>query len=229
MPQSSSSLHDTVVVIPAYQAEKTIGPLVKEIIAMGFPVLVVDDASSDSTAEIAEQSGAKVMMRPFNGGKGTALRDGWATIQGNGYRWVLTMDADGQHLPAEIPRFLAARQGETDLVVGNRMGNPRGMPVDRWLTNRIMSWMLSRLTGQDVPDTQCGFRLISERVLRRIQLNSRRFEIDSELVVKAAWAGFKVLSVPVTSIYQRQISFIRPIRDTFRFFLFLFRIKRERR
>ncbi len=218
-----------MVVIPAYQAEKTIGPLVEAVAAMGLPVLVVDDASSDSTARVAERSGARVLVRPLNGGKGTALRDGWAAIQGNGYRWVLTMDADGQHLPSEIPKLLEARQrDQADLIVGNRMGNPRGMPVDRWLTNRFMSWILSLLTNQKVPDTQCGFRLISNRVFRGIRLTSQRFEIESELVVKAAWAGFRIHSVPVTSIYHRHISFIRPIRDTFRFFLFLFRLRRER-
>lgn len=229
MQPSSGRPGDTVVLIPAYQAEATIESLVKAVVKMGLPALVVDDASSDATAVVAQRAGARVLVRPSNGGKGTALRDGWAAVQGDGTPWVLTMDADGQHLPEEIPRFLQARQrSDADLIVGNRMGNPRGMPVDRRLTNRFMSWLISRLTGQKVPDTQCGFRLISDRVLRRIRPTSRRFEIESELVVKAAWAGFQVLSVPVTSIYQRQISFIRPIRDTFRFFLFLWRLRRER-
>ena len=215
------------MVIPAYQAARTIRPIVEAVRALGLPVLVVDDASSDPTAAEARKAGADVRTRPSNGGKGAALREGLEEVRRRGFGWVLTMDADGQHLPSEIPRLLEARERTgADLIVGNRMLNPIGMPADRQLTNRFMSWLISRLTGQRIPDTQCGFRLISGRILRQVELESQRFEIESELVVKAAWAGFEVASVPVTSVYRRQISFIRPIRDTFRFLLFLSRVRR---
>ena len=141
---------------------------------------------------------------------------------------MLTMDADGQHLPEEIPLFLQkAREGGADLLIGDRMGRPRGMPLDRWFTNLIMSRILSGVAGQTVPDTQCGFRMVRRRVLEKVRLTSDRFEVESELVVRAARAGFQIVSVPVSSVYRRQISFIRPLQDTVRFFLFLWRLKKE--
>jgi len=89
-----------------------------------------------------------------------------------------------------------------------------------------MSWILSRVAGRRVADTQCGFRLIQASLLRKIQLSSHRFEIESEIIVKSAWAGFRIASVPVSSIYRREISFIRPVGDTIRFFRFLLSLKR---
>lgn len=195
---------------------------------MGFPVVVVNDASTDATPERARHAGARVLTRSSNGGKGTALREGLALARDEGFDWILTMDADGQHLPSEIPSFLRERdRGGAGLIIGNRMRNPRGMPFDRRVTNRLMSWLISRIVGQEIPDTQCGFRLISRRVLEKVHLTSRRFEVESELVMKSARAGFQIVSVPVASVYRRQISFIRPIRDTFRFARFLWSLRKE--
>ena len=219
-----------VVLIPAYQAKGTIGPLVAEVKRMGLPVIVVDDASSDGTATAAEAAGAALLRRRTNGGKGAALRDGIPAALQTGCEWVLTLDADGQHLVSEIPLFLQeAERDRADLLIGNRMGRPRGMPLDRWVTNLIMSRIISRVAGQDVPDTQCGFRMVRRRVLEKVRLISDRFEVESELVIRTAWAGFRIGSVPVSSVYRRQISFIRPLRDTLRFFLFLGRLQRGKR
>jgi glycosyltransferase involved in cell wall biosynthesis len=189
----------------------------------------VDDGSTDRTAGLADAAGAKVVRRRANGGKGAALRDGFSAAREGGYGWVLTLDADGQHLPSEVPRLLKAREDGVEAVLGNRMVDPLGMPLDRWLANRWMSWVISRMAGQRVPDTQCGFRLISRRVLESIPLTSARFEIDSELVLRMGWAGVPLRSVPVSSVYRRELSFIRPLRDTFRFFLFLERMRRQKR
>jgi len=224
----SSSGETTVVVIPAYQAVRTIGPLVAEIRALGLPVTVVDDASTDGTAEEAQAAGASVIRREVNGGKGAALREGVSVVLQSQCEWILMIDADGQHLAAEIPLFLKeAQQSGADLLVGNRMERPSGMPLDRRLTNRFMSWLISRLAGQRIPDTQCGFRMIRRRVMETLQLVSNRFEVESEMIVLGAWAGFQITSVPVSSIYRRQSSFIRPIRDTLRFLFFLWRLQKE--
>ena len=220
---------DFVVVIPAYRAKGSIGALVSEVARMGLPVIVVDDASEDGTADEAAGAGASVIRRRINGGKGAALREGISKALQGGCGWILVMDADGQHLPAEIPLFLQeARRTDADLLIGNRMGRPRGMPLDRWASNRVMSWILSRVSGQKVPDTQCGFRLIRRQVLEKVRLTCDRFEVESELVVRAARAGFRIASVPISSVYRRQISFIRPFRDTVRFLRFLCRLKKER-
>lgn len=216
------------MVIPAYQAERTVRPLVVELVKRGFPVIVVDDGSADKTAERAAEARARVIRRRLNSGKGAALREGFSAAREGGYAWVLTLDADGQHLPSELPRFLEALESGTEAVLGNRMGDPQGMPLDRRLANRWMSWIISRMAGQRIPDTQCGFRLISRRVLDALPLTSDRFEIDSELVLRMGWAGVPMRSVPVSSVYRRELSFIRPVRDTFRFFHFLWRMGRQR-
>ncbi len=238
-----------VVVIPAYQAKPAIGRLVAAVKQMGLPVIVVDDASNDGTAKAAEAEGARVIRRPANGGKGAALRDGIPAALQMGCDWVLTLDADGQHLVSEIPLFLReALRGGADLLIGNRMGRPRrtcdaalprqrgwyrlgcprGMPLDRWVTNRVMSRIISRVAGQEVPDTQCGFRMVHRRVMEKVRLTCDRFEVETELVIRAARSGFRIASVPVSSVYRRQISFVRPLRDTVRFFLFLARLKSEK-
>ncbi len=218
------------MVIAAYQAERTIRSLIREIKAFGLPVIVVNDASTDATALEARSAGAQVLTRKVNGGKGRAIREGFAAALKQGFSWVLVMDSDGQHLPSEIPHFMeVVAVGQLDVILGNRMGKPRGMPFDRWLTNKIMSWLLSRMTGQWIPDSQCGFRMISADVIKRVKLNSERYEIESELLVKAAWAGFQVTSIPVSSVYRRELSFIRPLRDTFRFFLFLRNLRQWRK
>ncbi len=231
--ETGSSRHlvvaETVVVIPAYQAARSIHSVVEELRKDGLSVIVVDDASLDATAQEARRAGAQVLVRKTNGGKGTALREGFAEVLAGRTRWVLTLDADGQHLPSDIPRFLdAASDGKVDLLLGNRMENPTGMPLERKWTNRFMSWILSHLIGQNIPDTQCGFRMISREVLEKVTLTSDRFEIDSELVVKAAWAGFRIASIPVGCVYRRQFSFIRPLRDTVRFLRFLRAMQSQR-
>ncbi|MDO8729623.1 MAG: glycosyltransferase family 2 protein [Candidatus Omnitrophota bacterium] len=216
--------------IPAYQASAAIGRVVADVKKMGLSVIVVDDASNDGTAKAAEAEGARVIRRPANGGKGAALRDGIPAALQMGCDWVLTLDADGQHLVSEIPLFLReAERGGADLLVGNRMGRPRGMPLDRWVTNLIMSRIISKVAGQKVLDTQCGFRMIHCRVMEKVRLTCDRFEVETEMVIRAAWAGFRIASVPVSSVYRRQISFIRPLRDTLRFFLLLSRLRKEKR
>ncbi len=224
---------NAVVVIPAYQARGSIGPLVRAVREQGLPVIVVDDASSDETLREAKESGASVIRRSLNGGKGMALREGLDAALKSGYRWMLTMDADGQHLPSEIPRFLEVGVRESaDLILGDRMHSPKGMPLDRWLTNRFMSWVLSWVAGQRIPDSQCGFRLISHNILEQVNLSCDRFETESELLVKSARAGYRIVSIPVSSVYRRNLSFIRPVQDTVRFFRFLFsmwRMNREER
>ena len=217
------------MVIPAYQAEASIVPLIAEVRQMGLPVIVVDDASNDGTAKAAEAAGATVIRRPVNGGKGAALRDGIPAALQRGCDWVLMLDADGQHLVSEIPLFFReAQRGGADLLIGNRMGRPRGMPLDRWVTNRIMSWIISNVAGQKIPDTQCGFRMVHRRVMEKVQLTCDRFEVETEMVIRTARAGFRIASVPVSSVYRRQISFIRPLRDTVRFFRLLSRFRREK-
>ena len=207
------------VVIPCLDEAPTIEPLVIAVRKLLPAVVVVDDGSSDATAELAARGGASVIHQPRRGGKGAALAAGWSRARQHGFVWALSMDGDGQHTPGDIPAFLACAQSNgADLIVGDRMSNPRGMPwVRRWV-NRWMSQRISRLTGQTLPDTQCGFRLMRLDAWARVHLQADHFEIESELLCKFIAAGYSVGFVPVRVIYRNEQSKIRAVRDTRRWF-----------
>jgi hypothetical protein len=136
-----------------------------------------------------------------------------------GMKYVVTLDADGQHNPAEIPDF-AERIAETgaDIVVGDRLGAISTMPAIRIFTNRVTSWVVSRFAGQRIPDSQNGFRMMSTAAVGGIRLETTRYDTESEILIKAARAGARIDSVTVETIYGQEKSSINPFVDTFRFF-----------
>jgi hypothetical protein len=142
---------------------------------------------------------------------------------------VLILDGDGQHLPEEISRFLeAANQTGAPFVVGNRMDDVRTMPFVRKCTNRYMSWTISRVIGQQVPDSQCGFRLFHRSLATEfLRTESEAFDFETEMLAIAARLGCTIASAPVTTIYGEEVSKIHPLRDTVKFFKLLQRLKRE--
>jgi glycosyltransferase involved in cell wall biosynthesis len=212
------------VVIPVFNAERTIGALVQAVKRQGFHALVVDDGSSDRSASSAAEAGAFVISFLSNQGKGAALRVGYSRALRERYDAVITMDGDGQHDPAEIPMLLEVAQAQrAGMVLGNRMSNVASMPMARRMTNGIMSRIVSWLTGQRIPDSQCGFRFIRLDVLAGLPLSATRYEIDTEVLLSAAAAGCKIVSVPIRTIYASEGSHIRPVRDTVRFLVFLLR------
>ena len=215
--------------MPAYREARRIGETVAGIRRYCANVIVVDDGSDDDTAQAAREAGADVLVHEVNRGKGAALETGFGRAREQGYGFVITMDGDGQHDPADIPAFLEAfdRDG-TPVLVGNRMSDPRAMPLVRRLTNRFMSRLLSRKMGQRVPDTQSGFRLYSAKVLPFLETGSTRFAAESEVLLGLADAGFRIGAVPMRIIYRDEKSKIRPVRDTIRFFGMLRRYDRER-
>lgn len=212
--------------IPTYNEAGTICPLVTAIRKYIPDVLVIDDGSSDRTAPLAEQALAKVIYNPINHGKGATLRQGFEQILKQDFEWVLTMDGDGQHSPSEIPLFLQEIQKkDTALVIGNRMDGKGKMPALRRATNWGMSFLISQLVRQRIPDTQCGYRLIHRELLQKAGIQSRRFEVESELVIQAARMGFKISSVPIHAIYNGSTSQIHPFLDGIRFFQLLARYR----
>jgi glycosyltransferase involved in cell wall biosynthesis len=206
------------VVIPAVDAAETIGALVRNIKAHPLGVVVVDDGSRDRTAAVAAEAGALVISHLRNEGKGRALRTGFEHALRARYDGVVTMDSDGQHDPAEIPRLIdAAELQHAAVVLGNRLANGAAMPPLRRATNRLMSRLVSLLIRQPIPDSQCGFRFIRREVLETVPLRGRLYEIETELLVGAARRKWKIISVPVRSIYESHPSGIRPVRDALRF------------
>lgn len=210
------------VIIPTYNEAKTIGRLVRELAGRNLAVLAVDDGSSDNTSIIARVAGAEVLRNDLNEGKGASLVKGFNYAIEKGFDAVITMDGDGQHDVDDIKGFIEfADHNGSAVIVGNRMSAVENMPASRVLTNKFMSWFISRLIGQRVPDSQCGFRLIKKEALEKIKLASRRYEIESEILIRSARSGFKIGSVPVKTIYKGQRSQINPLLDTCRFVSFI--------
>lgn len=219
------------IVIPAFEEEKRIGAVVRETLEYcpQARVVVVDDGSADHTDQAAEEAGAVVLEHVHNQGKGAALQTGFDHARDNGFELVITLDADGQHAPSDVPAFLQAhaRTGNS-ILVGNRMGQPEAMPALRRFVNRFMSNLLSRRMGQYVPDTQCGFRLYHVSVLPQGPLDetSRRYAAESEILLRLSLRGFKIGSVPIQTIYAGETSKVRPFSDALRFFRMLRRFRK---
>lgn len=213
-----------MAVIPAKDAASTVGAVVRGILteAPGLEVIVVDDGSSDATGERAREAGARVVRHEVNQGKGAALQTGFDAALAAGADAVVALDADGQHDPAFAPQLLAALDG-ADVVVGSRNADRTGMPWLRKATNDVTSWWVSRLAGQRIEDSQSGYRAIQARVLRAIRPEGRRFDYESEFLVAAARAGFRIGAAPVPTLYNAPGSHINPFRDTIRFIRFALR------
>ena len=213
------------ILIPAYNEATRIGQLVKTIKSSGFLPIVIDDGSTDGTAEKAEVNGAKIIRHKQNLGKGASIKTGFEHMLAEGYDAILIMDGDGQHSPDDIRKFIdLGNKHRNIMVVGNRMNDTRNMPLDRKLTNMFMSFIMSFICGQKIPDSQCGFRLISRELVKNIKIESSRFEVESEILFKASRAGAKILSAPIETLYQKETSQINPFWDTCRFILFLLKL-----
>jgi glycosyltransferase involved in cell wall biosynthesis len=203
--------------VPAYNEAKTIAEVVGGVRPFVAQVLVVDDGSTDTTADEARRAGASVIAHPANRGKGHAVRTGLAHLLAGDLTHVILMDGDMQHLPDETPRLLeAARATEADVVIGERSFDRAGMPASRYHANRIGSRALSWFVGVPVPDTQCGFRVFRVEALRRMRLSASGYEVETEMLVKLRRLGGRIATVPVTAVYGGQRSKLRPIRDTTR-------------
>jgi UDP-N-acetylglucosamine---dolichyl-phosphate N-acetylglucosaminyltransferase len=203
--------------IPAYQAAPSVGAIVRGVLRELPEVLVVDDGSADATAEEARRAGARVLSLPRNEGKGAALAAAFQDLFGRGFDGVVTLDADGQHLPAEIPKLLAAAK-HADLVLGVRDHLFTEMSTVRRASNRLSSKAISVAAGQRFMDIQTGFRFYSRRLIETVGFPEARFEAESAVVVRAARRGFKVVTVPVRLGFTdgRTTSHYRPLVDSLR-------------
>jgi glycosyltransferase involved in cell wall biosynthesis len=183
-------------------------------------VLVVDDGSDDQTAKSARDAGAEVAVHSENRGKGEAIKTGLRHWLDRGLEFVAILDADGQHRPEEIERFISAASSiaAPRLVVGNRMNDVSRMPLVRQIVNRYMSNKISRVCGQTIPDTQCGFRMLHRDLIPDLLVGANRFDYETEMLIIASRKGYRIDSVPITTVYCDEVSSIHPVRDTIRFF-----------
>lgn len=209
-----------IALIPAYNEAARVGDVVAVARHHVDEVVVVDDGSTDETVAVAEKAGATVLRHPQNRGKGAAISTALDCFGRSNAEMAILLDADGQHDPSEIPKFVdAAEKERAGVVVGTRMGDVRRMPRVRLWTNQFTSWVTSKLAGQKIPDSQCGFRLLRRAVLKDLRPSTARFETETEILIQAGRAGHKIVSVPIRTIYESGCtSRIHPWRDTIRFF-----------
>ena len=213
--------------IPAYQAAHCLGEVLLRLRELEAPpeVLVVDDGSRDATAQVARQFGVRLISFAGNRGKGHALLAGFAALRGE-FDGVVTLDADGQHPPECLPDFVRAAEAGADLVLGTRTRTP-DMPFSRRFANGFSSGWTAWLAGQRVSDSQCGYRLHSRQLLERTPLTPGRYEVETEVVVRAARLGFRIAEVQIPTVYGEHNSQIRTLRDVPRIVGALLRLTHE--
>lgn len=202
---------DVLALIPAFEEGPRVAGVVLGATAY-LPVLVVDDGSTDDTAARAESAGATILVQRPNQGKGAALRAGFGWALSRQVDAVITLDADGQHDPAEIPTFLDAfERTQADLIIGQR--DFAQMPRVRRLANRLGGLALSWAVGRDIPDSQSGYRLHSRRMMEAVATSREAgFEYEIEMITTCIRAGFRLEWVPIRTIYAGEPSHIRPWR-----------------
>ncbi len=217
---------EIIALIPAYNEARFIGDVVKAA-ARHVPVVVIDDGSSDGTGGVAALAGAKVVAHARNSGKGKALLTGFDYAINRGVDAAITLDADGQHDPDEIPLFVEAfRAGKGDIIIGQREYDK--MPAKSQFGNRIGSFFLRLAMGRPIPDNQSGYRLFSHEAMKKVRPTSTRFEAEVEMILRADFAGLTIGWVPIKTIYNEKKSHFRPLQDSALFFKMTWRIWRAR-
>jgi glycosyltransferase involved in cell wall biosynthesis len=212
-------LREIGIVIPAYNAEKTIGGVIKELIGYGFKksnIIVINDGSKDNTEDVTRSQDVTLVKHEKNMGKGAALRNGFAAAGQMNLKKVFVIDADAQHRVSETNAFLKLN-GHYDMIIGERTDILSAMPLDRMVTNRTVNLVVSLLSGVRTTDVQCGFRYVDLKIFDKVQLRTNNYQTESEMVIRAARNKYKIGFVPVTTIYAGEKSYINPLLDTWRF------------
>lgn len=214
--------NEVCAIIPTYQNAKTLLKVVADVHRVVDTVFVVDDGSNDGTAALLDKATGnerpeKVLTHPKNCGKGAALKTGLTYARQQGFRYAVTVDADGQHRADDIPALLKAVEEEPDaLAIGSRGLQHENMPAKSTFANRFSNFWFALQTLQRLPDTQSGLRVYPLRRLHGLGWMSARYEAELTLLVFSAWAGVKLLPVPVSVYYpprDQRVTHFRPGRD----------------
>lgn len=211
--------HDVCVVIPAYNNEGTIMEVVRRVRCMTDDVIIVNDGSTDSTSVLLKELPPciTIVSYPQNRGKGYALRTGFLRAMEQGYRYAVTLDADGQHFPEDIPLFMKAHKAHPDaLIIGSRGVVHDHMPKKNTFANRFSNFWFFIQTGWRLPDTQTGYRLYPMKKIYYTGLITSRYEAELEMLVLSAWSGMKLIPIDVRVYYppkEERITHFRPVAD----------------
>lgn len=207
-----------VVIMPTYNNAGTIATVISDVKAFTDDVIVVNDGSTDDTKNILSSiEDIKVIDYPNNKGKGYALKLGLKKAYEWGYRYAITIDSDGQHYADDIPTFIDKIEEKPDsLLIGARNLTAENMPSKNTFANRFSNFWYKVETGQELSDTQSGFRLYPLDKLQKIYFITRRYEFEVEIIVRAAWRGVNVENVPIKVYYppvEERVSHFRPLQD----------------
>jgi glycosyltransferase involved in cell wall biosynthesis len=207
-----------LVLVPVYNASEYLPELIERLrkFVCDENLLFVNDGSTDDSLAVLKRMNVNHITYAQNKGKGAALSAGFDYAIKQGYRSVVTIDADLQHLPEELPGFYALDNGNR-MAIGTRAIDLKIMPFDRWLTNNLTSLIISVFSTQRVRDSQSGYRLIPTTVLKAIPMNTIKYDFESEMLFKAGALGCEIGEVPISTIYHGSHSYINPLKDTLRF------------
>jgi glycosyltransferase involved in cell wall biosynthesis len=209
-------------VVPFFNEKETLRSVLDETLDLVDFIIAVNDGSTDDDyLDLQNNSKLKIINFERNSGKGKALKSGFEEAVKSGFKTVLTLDADLQHEPKHIPKLINALSS-FDIVIGNRLKNLKGMPIQRKLSNKLTSFFLTLKTGQKILDSQCGFRAFKIEVLKKVKTRYNGFEAESEILVKAAKQGFKIGFVDITTIYGNEKSKMQPVQAIIGFLKVLF-------
>jgi glycosyltransferase involved in cell wall biosynthesis len=208
------------VVIPSYKSVDTLKSFIPELLKW-VPkknVCIIDDASMDGTGQYCSEMQLTYLSHSVNQGKGAALVTGFAYLIKKNAHWIITMDADGQHAPEDIEKFLefVDQHQSTGICIGTRLKKIGTMPLARIFSNVVTSKILSLICGTKILDNQCGYRIYSTDFLKKISIKYSRFEMETEVIMKAAKLGFPISFVDVRTLYLSGQSHISHIKDTVR-------------
>lgn len=219
------------ILIPSYNECNHIGEVIKKCSRFNLDIIVINDGSTDNTNEVVKElkthfkDRLTVINHNINKGKGEALKTGFNHIINNNYYGAITIDADGQHDPEEIQKFLDnIAVHNPDLIVGSRFNNTKGMPFIRRFVNYLTSWIISGIAGRKIEDVQSGFRFLNQKVLKNIKLETKNFDTEPEMLLRASWSGFSIRNIPIKTIYNLEEfkSHVNPVKDTIKFFKLVF-------
>lgn len=206
------------IIIPTYNNEKTLEGVISATTDITRDVIVVNDGSNDSTEEILKKyDDLKIISYPSNKGKGYAIRKGFEKATAEGYDYAITIDSDGQHFPEDIHKFLdKSKEDPGSLIVGDRNLKAESLSGGSSFANKFSNFWFRFLTGTNLEDTQTGYRLYPLKSLENMRFFTSKYEFELEVLVRAAWRGVNVTSIPVRVFYpsrEERVSHFRPFKD----------------
>ena len=212
---------NAIVIVPTYNNNGTIAAVIEDLKKYASDIMVVNDGSTDNTAEILSNiKDIQVESYPKNQGKGYALKYGLTLAYQRGYRYAITIDADGQHFADDLPVFIEHIEQKPDsLLIGARNLNADNMPGKNTFANRFSNFWYKVETGQTLSDTQSGYRLYPLGKIQNLHFFTSRYEFEVEIIVRAAWRGVNVENIPIKVYYppvEERVSHFRPFKDFFR-------------